>query len=109
MGQVMMTEGGFSMLPSLNVSGQGKGRGRGNVTGDSNSLIRWARAGLIILGACNAIFSKPARTEFSREEEKEMLKMKALNLRKQLSEVENRIAALEGEPEQKVIESGKKQ
>jgi len=100
----MMTEGGFSMLSSLNISGQGKGRGRGNTAGGSGSLIRWARAGLIILGACNAIFSKPARPELSREEEKEMLKIKALHLRKQLAEIENRIDALEGKPAWGVIE-----
>lgn len=96
------------MLPSLNISGQGKRGGRGNTVGGSSSLIRWARAGLIILGACNAIFSRPARPELFREEEKEMLKMKASHLRKQLAEIETRIAALEREPEPKVIESGKR-
>jgi hypothetical protein len=104
MEQIMISEGGFSMFPSSNISGHGKGRGRGNNAGGSSSLIRWARAGLIILGVCNAIFSKPARSELSREEEKETLKMKASHLRKQLAEIENRIAALEREPEAKVRE-----
>lgn len=63
---------------------------------------------MIILGACNAIFSRPASPELSREEEKEMLKMKASHLRKQLAEIENRIAALERKPEAKMIESGER-
>ena len=96
------------MFPSLNLSGQGRGLGKRNTGGGSSSLIRWARAGLIILGACNAIFSRPASTELSREEEKEMLKMKASHLTKQLAEIENRIAALERKPEAKVIESGER-
>lgn len=91
------------MLPFSITSGQGKRRGGGSSSGGS-SLIRWVRAGLIILGACNAIFSRPTKSELSRDEEKETLKMKALQLRKQLAEIENRIATLEREPESKVIE-----
>ena len=98
----------FSIIPFSNISGQGKRRGRGNALGGSSSFVKWVQAGLIILGACNALFSKPAKAEPSREEEKEMLKMKASQLRKQLAEIENRLAALEGGPEQKVIESGRK-
>jgi hypothetical protein len=104
----MISEGGFSMLPSLNISGQGKRQRRGDTVGGSNSLIRWVRVGLIILGACNAIFSRPERPGLSRDNEKNMLKMKASHLRKQLVEIENRIAAIEREPERKVIENGKK-
>jgi len=96
------------MIPSSNISGQGKRRGRGNAEGGSSSLIRWARAGLIILGACNAIFSKPVRPELTRDEEKEMLKTKASHLRKQLAEIESRIVALERETEPKMMESGKR-
>ena len=96
------------MLSSLNICGQGKRRGRENTAGGSSSLIKWARAGLIIIGACNAIFSRPARPELYREEEKEMLKIKASHLKKQLAEIENRIAELEREAEPKVIESGKR-
>ena len=92
------------MIPSLNISGQGKRRGRGNNAGGSSSIIRWARAGLIILGACNAIFSKPIRPELSREEEKELLEKKASRLRKQLAEIENRIDALEGKLAWEVVE-----
>ena len=94
------------MLPSLNISGQGKGRGRGrgNNAGGSSSLIRWARIGLIILGACGAVFGKPSIPELSWEEEKEMLKMKASRLRKQLAEIENRVDALEGKPAWEVVE-----
>lgn len=95
------------MIPSLNISGQGKRQGRGNNAGGSSSLIRWARIGLIILGACGAVFGKPSRPELSWEEEKEMLKMKASVLRKQLVEIENRIAALEREQEPKMIERRK--
>lgn len=91
------------MLPSLNISGQGKRRGRGNTTG-SSSIIRWARTGLIILGACRTVFGKPTITELSPGEEKEMLKKEASHLRKQLSEIEIRIMALEREPEPKVRE-----
>lgn len=104
----MVNQERFSMIPSSNISGQGKRRGRENTIGGFGTLVRWARAGLIILGACNAIFSKPARVELSRNEEKEMLKTKASHIRKQLAEIENRIDALEGGPEQKVIESGRK-
>ena len=95
------------MLPSLNNSGQGKRRGRGDTTG-SSSLIRWVRVGLIILGACRAVFGKPTITEISPGEEKEMLKKEASHLRKQLSEIETRIVALERESEPRVIESGKR-
>ncbi|HET6461097.1 MAG TPA: hypothetical protein VFG29_09965 [Syntrophales bacterium] len=92
------------MFPSLNISGQGKCRGRENTMGGSSSLISWARAGLIIMGACMAIFSKPARPELSREEEKELLEKKASRLREQLAEIENRIDALEGKPAWEVVE-----
>jgi hypothetical protein len=103
MGQIMIGKGGFSMLPSLNISGQGKRRGRGNTTG-SSSLVRWVRAGLIILGAIGTVFGTPSRPELSLNEEKETLKTKASHIRKQLAEIESRIATLESEPELKVSE-----
>jgi hypothetical protein len=101
MGQIMISEGGFSMLPSLNISGQGKGRGRGNTPG-SSSLIRWVRTGLIILGALGTVFGTPSRSGQFRNEEIETLKMQASRLRKQLAEIESRIATLESEPKLKV-------
>lgn len=87
----------YNAIQALNISGQGKRRGRRNSTDGSSRFIKWARIGLIILGACNAIVSKPQRPGLSREDEKDMLKMKAANLRKQLEDIENRIAALERE------------
>jgi len=92
------------MLPSLNISDQGKRRGRGNTPGDSSSLVRWVRGGLIILGAIGTVFGTPSRPELSLDEEKETLKMKASHLRKQLAEIESRLAILESEPKLKVSE-----
>jgi hypothetical protein len=91
------------MLPSLNISGQGKGRGRGNTPG-SSSLIRWVRTGLIVLGAVGTVFGTPSRSGQSRNEAIDTLKMQASRLRKQLAEIESRIAILEREPGSKVHE-----
>ncbi len=92
------------MLPSLHISGQGNRRARGGTVGGSSSLVRWVRAGLIILGAIGTVFGTPSRPELSLDEEKETLKMKASHLRKQLAEIESRIATLESETELKVSE-----
>lgn len=91
------------MMLSSNIIGQGRRQGRGGSSGSSN-LVKWVRGGLIILGACNALFGKAARTERSPEEEKEMLKKEALHLKKRLAVIENRIATLESETQLKVSE-----
>jgi chaperonin cofactor prefoldin len=59
---------------------------------------------LIILGAIGTVFGTPSRSGQSRDEEMEILKMKVLRLRKQLAELESRIAILEKELRSKMRE-----
>lgn len=91
------------MFPFSTTSARGNYGGRRDSSASSSSLIKWVKIGLIILSACRGFFDGSVRPLLSLEEENEMLKKEAENLKKRLALIENRIAELAKEPAFKAI------